>query len=347
MHFLSRNWESLLLFSLFFSLIFGPAFAVFSEYDFASNPDIRSYIGISNFDFDQNPVRRYRVIVPLLASGLALLFGPIFDLIQPWNFNGDSFSLAFSYLLVNTTILSFTFLLLFRICLRLQVSYGAALLGILCLLSSRWTGYFSGLPWVDSLYLLVIVGMMYSFVFEDKRMLVFSLILGPWAKESFVFFIPLCLYFGPIHWKRQLPIILLSGLLVLGFRFGIDHFFSLDPGESYSRDMEHFAQIPDSLRRLFSFHGVYELFSIVGIWAVFILSLKLKALREIIKTMPRFSGYFLLIILLHALLSTELARMFYIGGLIYVLFMAKLFDHLIRNYFNGKFFSNSSTSDKE
>ena len=333
--------------SFFFALLFGSAFAVFSEYDFAANPDIRSYLGISELDFDQSPVRRYRIIIPFLASALSFIFGPVFDLIQPWHFEGAPFSLAFSYLLINTATMSVTFMLIFRAASTLGVSLIAAFLGCLCLVSSRWTGYFAGLPLVDSLYLLSIALMIYSFVAKNNTALAIALILGPWAKEAFVFFIPLCLYYGSLKRTKQIVLLTLTSLAFLLVRYWIDHMFTLDPMESYARDIEHFTQVSMSFRRLFSFHGIYELFSITGFWVLILFFLKRPTLKKVFSDMPKFSWAFIAIVIIHALLSTELARMFYIGGLLYVLLMSLVFHNLIEDRLPTLFSSKASINDKE
>lgn len=327
--FLQSHWPAF-LFSL--AVILGPAYALFDSfhYDPAEHHDLTTYLGLANFDFDQSPIRRYRVIVPMLASGIEWLFGSFFARVEPWYFPGGDFPLGISFLLVNSLIMALAGVFVFRLSRAWEASVPAAALGLIAVLSCRWTAYMAGLPLVDSLYFLIVVLVLYALKTGHKKLLILTIFLGPWAKESFLFIAPLIFLFGPVNRWKQTLYFLLSGLLVFAFRYGYDSLLGLPFTESLQADFSHFGIILRSLQRLFSFHGLYEIFSIVGIWGLLLLlPLFLKTFRQKVK--PLFSTEILLflgIVLLHALLSTELARMFYLAMPVLAVLYARIADQL-------------------
>ena len=58
--------ENIIVFLFCFAVLLGPAYSLFDSYNYdtEANPDIKTYLGLANFDFDQSPIRKYRVIVP-------------------------------------------------------------------------------------------------------------------------------------------------------------------------------------------------------------------------------------------------------------------------------------------
>ena len=147
-----------MLFLFCFAILFGPAYALFDSYnyDLVANPDLRTYLGLANFEFDQNETRKYRVIIPFLAAGVNYVFGPFFSVMEPHTFPGPDFSLCLSFLLVNCTCMALFGVLVYRLCKAFGVSVLAAIIGLLSALTCRWASYLAGLPLVDSLYMGVI-----------------------------------------------------------------------------------------------------------------------------------------------------------------------------------------------
>ena len=107
-----------MLFLFCFAILFGPAYALFDSYnyDLVANPDLRTYLGLANFEFDQNETRKYRVIIPFLAAGVNYVFGPFFSVMEPHTFPGPDFSLCLSFLLVNCTCMALFGVLVYRLC---------------------------------------------------------------------------------------------------------------------------------------------------------------------------------------------------------------------------------------
>lgn len=310
-----RPYSGWIIFLFSYAVLFGPAFALFSEYtyDLEAMPDLATYLGLAEFDFNQSPVRRYRVIVPFLAAAIDAVLGGLFEQLSPYTFPGPDFSLCFSFLVVNSTLMALFGLVVYRLARACEAGPLAAAVGLLSVLTCRWTAYLAGLPLVDSLYALVIATTLLSIATQNRSLLVVSILVGPWAKESYLFMVPILFLYAPLRWYRTAGWLALSGLLVFSFRFGYDWYNQLDPGESLTKDLAHVQSIKISLRRLFSFHGLYEVVSIVGIWGLLFLLLIKKDVREFAGAhSPKFSWLFVGIIVLHALLSTELARMLYL-----------------------------------
>lgn len=303
------------LFLTFLAVISGFAFGFADVYNHMSNVDVQTYVGLSEFDFDQHPVRRYRIIIPMLAAGIHFLFGSILNLLSPNDFPGD-FSRIMSFVLVNSVLMALYAVLLFRICTAVidESKYWPAIIGVISVLTCRWTMLIAGSALVDSLYLVVLGFTLLGILKQRLWMLILAIYLGPWAKEAFIFFVPL-LFFAERKYYPKLAIhLVISGVIIFSFRYLFDQSIGAQFGESISRDVSHFEVIPMSLKRLFSFHGLYEVLSIGGIWNIFIIGgLFIKRYRTILKEHIGFIWLVLsLVVLIQALLSFELARMFYL-----------------------------------
>ena len=325
-----------------FAIIFGPAFALFDSYDynFDANPDIETYLGLANFEFDQNPVRKYRIIIPFLAAAINQIFGGLFEYIAPNTFPGPDFSLGFSFLLINCLFMSLFGMMIYRFCRIHGVSQLAAIIGLICVLTCRWTSYAAGIPMVDSLFLCVAAAVLLALKTNNSKLIILTIFIGPWAKESFIFFVPLILLYSDIPKIKQLGLFTLSGILVFTFRYYFDGISNETTGLGMKNGVDHFSNVPDAFRRLFSFHGLYEIVSIVGLWGVLFLGLLNKGIRRIVQNEFNlmFVLYFL-IVFIHALLSVQLSRMFYMATPIIALILALISDQLLKSRSN-----NSKTS---
>ena len=322
----------LLIWFLSLAVVLGPAYTLFDNYtyNFQENPDLETYIGLASFDFDQSPVRRYRVLVPFAAAGTNFILSPILDRVQPWTFPGPDFSLGFSFLLVNSALIALCGLLLFRLCRHFDISITGAILGTLSFLTCRWTAYAAGLPIVDSLYLLVIMLVFLAIRARQDSLIILAILIGPWAKESFIFIAPLVFFFYPMRKGKLFLWFVVSGVIIFCFRYAFDALNGFPVSESIQKDIGHFDQVGNSLERLFSFHGLYEILSIIGLWGISLLLLIKKEFRHALGTMtPSYFYFFLGIVLVHALLSYDLARMFYLATPVLAVWYGKLADALL------------------
>ena len=307
--------SNIFLFVLFFAVIFGAAFGFADVYDHMSNVDVQTYVGLSEFNFDQHPVRRYRIIIPFLASAVHFVLGPLLELLSPNDFPGD-FSRIMSFVLVNSSLMAIYAILIFRICIHFvgKNGYWQAIIGVVSVLTCRWTMLLAGSALVDSLYLIVLGFLLLGILEKRLWMLILAIYIGPWAKEAFIFFVPLLLFAEKRNYLKLLLHLFISGVLVFTFRYFFDQWIGASFDESLARDISHFEVIPMSLRRLFSFHGLYEIFSIAGIWNVIIIAgLMIRDIRKhIVAKLDSLWILLFVLILIQALLSHELARMFYL-----------------------------------
>ena len=330
MHYMSdltRRDIIILLFTL--ALLFGGSFSVIDNYNIDNCVDCQTYLSLSQGDFDQSPVRRYRVIVPLLASFTDKTAGPLFDFFHPDTFNGN-FSLQFSFMLVNSLLMSLFGLLIFRLCYSYTGSLFASLAGLIAVFSCRWTFYISALPLVDSLYLVSIAALLLGIRERNRILVILSVLIGPWAKESYIFLVPLILFYGPLKKSHRAGWLALSGVIVFTFRFCFDRALGSGFTESIAADTEHFGYITESLRRIFSLHGIYDILSVTGLWILLLVpaALQGKLLSSIFKSIDSSVYIYLAAVLLQVLLSTDIARMYYLA----TPFLAILYSMIIARH---------------
>jgi hypothetical protein len=329
----NKNWlKNLFLFAFCFAIIFGPAYAMFDtyNYDMVANPDLKTYLGLSHFDFDQSPIRKYRIIVPFLASGFNYVFHPLFSILAPKSFPGPNFSMCMSFMVINSIFMALFGMVVYRLCKAFGASTIGAIIGLLSALTCRWVSYIAGLPIVDSLYLLIMAMVLLGIKTNNSKLIIIAIFIGPWAKESFIFIAPLIFFFSSVSKKKQLVLFAISALLVFSFRYYFDRISNLPSNVGLQSDFSHFENITDSLKRLFSFHGLYEVFSIFGIWSFLFIFIIKKNVRKLLKqNTPFYLILFLGIVIIHALLSTELARMLYLAAPVLAIWISIISDSII------------------
>lgn len=327
---IESNW---FLFFLFLAVISGFAFGFADVYDHMSNVDVQTYVGLSEFDFDQHPVRRYRVIIPMLAAGVHFVFGSIFTMLSPNDFPGD-FSRIMSFVVVNSALMALYAILVYRICITVlgDSKVWPSIIGVISVMTCRWTMLISGSALVDSLYLVVLGLLLLGILRKELWLVILAIYLGPWAKEAFIFFVPLLIFVENKFYPKIVLHLVISGILIFTFRYLFDQAIGAEFGESISRDVSHFEVIPMSLRRLFSFHGLYEILSIGGVWNLFILiGLFNKKMRTVLKKSIGMIWWVLsVLVLAQALLSHELARMFYLLTPLLAVLISFQFDWISR-----------------
>lgn len=326
---LAINRSDILIFLFSLAIFSGPSYSIMDEFSYSECNDCHTYLALARGETDQSAVRRYRVIVPYMAGLVDRVAGNTLEKVRPWS-SPDDFSLGFSFLVVNSIIMALFSLLLFRLTLFYVTSPVAALIALLAMLTCRWTSYFAGLPLVDSLYLLVIASSLLGIKGGYRGLIIFSIIAGPWAKESFIFVAPLIFLFAPLSRYKQAGWFALSGLLVFGFRFIMDWSAGNSFTESFIADTGHFAYITASAGRLLSFHGLYEIMSVFGIWVLLFIPLfVIKGLyRKIAGSLERYIWWYLPAVLIQMLLSTDIARMFYLVMPVLVIVYAMIIENL-------------------
>lgn len=242
------NWQRFIdvesngfLFIIFLSVISGFAFGFADVYDHMSNVDVQTYVGLSEFNFDQHPVRRYRIIIPMLAAGIYYVFSPILSMLSPNDFPGD-FARIMSFVIVNSVLMAIYAVLIFRIAATVvgKSKFWPAIIGVISVLTCRWTMLISGSALVDSLYLVVLGVLLLGILKQKYSLLVLAIYLGPWAKEAFIFFVPLLIFAERKYYIKLILHLILSGVLIFTFRYLFDHTIGAEFSESISRDLSHF-----------------------------------------------------------------------------------------------------------
>ena len=326
--------EYLLVFMFCVAVIAGPAIAILFENNLLHFPDCTTYLGLAHFDFAQSPVRRYRVIVPFLASALNFLFGRVFTCFRPSYFNNE-YSLAFSFFVVNVSLTALFGVLVYRYCKAFGCSRASALIGTLAMLTCRYTIYMAALPLVDSLFCVVVTLTLLGIKEKSTGLLLWAIFLGPFAKEAFVFIAPLIVFFSHIDKKKQVLFFVISGALVFTYRFLYDRYAPLPSGSGLDADMSHLPNLIHNLPKLFSVSTLFKILMNVGFWAlvpllVFLIS-KVRGIF-VVKALDKYMLWFVLAIIVQMLLSGSMERMFYLAMPLVCVIVALSVDELAGMY---------------
>ncbi len=320
--------ESVLVFGFCMAVLAGPCLSILFQNDLSQFTDCNTYLGLAQFDFEQSAVRRYRLIIPMLASALNYMGGSAFDHLAPTYYKGD-FSLAFSFFAINSVIMAFFGLIIYKYCLSHGLSKVAALIGLVFVLSSRYTYYFAALPFVDSLFCLVIGLTLLGIKNRDSKMLICCIFLGPFAKESFIFIAPLIFFFGSIPKSRQLLYFTISGFAVFSYHCLYDYYYPPKIVGWLMAEMYHFYNFKYTLALLFSFYGAYKMLINIGLW----IGLPLLAWFVSEPFRKRFKSkwdvckiWFLVSVLFQMLLSGSMERMFYLALPVFAVAIAMSFE---------------------
>ncbi len=307
--------EHLLVFGFCLAVIAGPAISALFANDLTYYPDCKTYLGLAHFDFNQSPVRGYRVIIPFAAAAINYISGGIFARLSPSYFNGD-FSLAFSFFVINSFLTASAGLFIYRYCKSFGTDKFSALAGTLAFLTCRYTAATAAYPLVDSLFLVVVTITLLGIKLKNTSMLVTAIFLGPFAKESFIFIAPLIFFFSHIPRLKLLFLFLLSGILVFSFRYGLDAYTLKPFASSFRADFMHMHLLKYNIRKLFSFYTLFKIIMNIGLWGLaplICLGIRPAWGKELVKSFDKYLVWFLVSVLFQMLLSGSMERMFYLA----------------------------------
>lgn len=330
----ARRW--LLPWALGLGVLLNLAYPMYVHYDFSHSPDTRSYLRLAAGRFDSvNVTRRYRVLVPAAAGALARPVAAGYGKIWPQRPAGE-WPRRFAFYLINCLLLSAAGATWWRAARLAGASAGAVGTALLAVLSSRWAEYAAGLPLTDSLYLLVF-GLGY---YAGRRgagagwAVAVALLVGPLAKESFVFLLPWLLWFGrrALGWRGQAAA-LAGGLLALGaVHFAVDAAAGTPPTATFTNAFSHIENLPYSLRRAASVKGVGELLSVFGLFTLPVLAALLDGpggRRVLAPVLGRPEAGLLAVVAVHMLLSGDLGRMGYLAAPVFTAALALVVQAII------------------
>lgn len=211
---------------------------------------------------------------------------------------------------------------------------GSALLALTAMLTCRWTAYWAGLPMVDSLYCLTTILLLLGIHAKRTDFLLLALLIGPFAKEAFIFFVPLIFFFSHLPKWKSLLYIFLSAVVIVAFRYAYDQMTGFDAVKSMTADLGQVGYFKAYWLGMFNPKGLYKLLSGVGVWIIlpiicFAWIPKYKAaLRE---TFKRYMLVFVLIVLFHALFG-QYERHFYLAMPLICLLVALSADVLRKQF---------------
>jgi hypothetical protein len=331
----SRRW--FLPWCLALAVLVNLAYPMYLHYDFSHSLDTRGYLRMAGGRFDSVSVtRRYRVLVPAAAAVVAVPVAQVYGRVWPQRPAGQ-WPLRFAFYVVNCLLLATAGACWFNSARLTGASAAAAALALLAVLTSRWAEYAAGLPLTDSLYLLVF-GLGYYAVRRGPGAgwaVAGALLLGPLAKESFVFLLPWLLWFGrpALSWPRQL-LALAGGLLALfAVHNWVDARIAAAPSESVSNAFEHLENITYSLLRAASPKGIGELLSIFGLFTLIpgvalVFRKGRAAARQLwLSSLGKAEAGLLVVVAIHMLLSGDLGRMGYLAAPVFVALLGLFFTH--------------------
>jgi len=299
-------------------MLLNMAYPMYVHYDFSHSLDTRSYLRLASGRFDSvNVTRRYRVLVPAVAGTLARPIAQVYGKIWPQRPAGE-WPRRFAFFLVNCGLLGAAGATWWRAARQAGASTGTVAVALLAVLSSRWAEYIAGLPLVDSLYLLVFGWSYYAWRRGPGAgwAVALALLLGPLAKESFVFLLPWLLWFGrrALGWRWQLAA-LAVGVAALGaVHYWIDKAAGVPHTDTITNALAHAENITYSLQRAASPKGLGELLNIFGLFTLpVLLALARPAGRQALApVLGSAEATLLVVVLVHMLLSSELGRMGYL-----------------------------------
>ena len=265
--------------------------------------------------------------MPAAAAAVAWPLARVYARIWPQRAATD-WPLRLGFYLVNTLLMAAVGAVLYATARRYGAPPAAAALAVVVVLSSRWAVYLAGLPLVDSLYLLVFALAFYAVQARSGVVLALVLGLGPLAKESFVFLVPWLLWPGraALPGRQLLGWLTLGTLLALAVRYWIDRQAGAPFAASVNNAMSHVENIRYSLGRLLSVKGAGEIFSIFGFgWLALLAGGRGNSgRRPWWATLGWPALGFLAVVLVHMLLSGELARMGYLAAPVFTVALALL-----------------------
>ncbi|MDX5347003.1 MAG: hypothetical protein LPK19_07130 [Hymenobacteraceae bacterium] len=322
--------HQLLVYLFALGIIIGSAYTMYVHFDFSHSTDSKSYIKMAQGDFDVTITHRYRVLVPFAAAAVAWPMQQVYKKIWPHRAASD-WPLRIGFFVINSLLVAWFGLLLYLICRNYGASGWSSLVAVTAVLTSRWAVYSAGLPLIDSLFLVTVALAFYGIKAEKKWALVLAILLGPLAKESFIFFAPIIFFYGRALPKlQQVLLFVLAGALAFFIRFTIDAQVqaTADAG-GLQNAFEHVENIILSIKRIFSVKGIGELFSVFGVFTLVLIAgfFGGKAQRQQwLGQLDVVCLWWMLAVAVQVLLSHDVGRMTYLTAPVFAASVALILD---------------------
>ncbi|WMJ74580.1 hypothetical protein RCC89_15615 [Cytophagaceae bacterium ABcell3] len=322
--------QHILVFLICFGAVLGNNYLTYLHFDYSGIPDAASYLKMGEGNFDVTATHRYRVVVPALAAATAIPINKVYEKLWP-NRSESQWPLKFSFYLINSFLFSLAAYLIFLTCLAYKASVISSLIALIAVISSRWVQVMAAIPMTDSFYLLVIALSVYGMKKQSPALLATAIVLGPLAKESFIFIAPIILFYGrnTIPFIKQAPLFVLGGILAFGTRHLIDLHLTIAATESLNNAFAHFENFKHTFFRLFSIRGAGEILSVYSIFSLIIFIGLTGGKNERNKWIKYLDGpclFLPIVIILHMFLSTEAGRMMFFASPVVAVVMALILD---------------------
>ncbi len=327
--FINLKREDIFAFLVALTVLISGAYSVYRHYDFSYSEDAHSYMKMAQGDFQHlSMTHQYRIIEPAIAGVIALPIDLIYNKIWPER-SGIEWSLRLSFFIENVLLMAFFGFFLFRLARNEGVAFWYALLAMIFLLTTRWGIDNAGLPLVEALYLLCVVLLAYSIQKNNLWLQLAVIFVGCFAKEAFIFELPILLLFSQQPKFKLLLGIILTSIIVWATRYCIN----LHVGASYPQEIanftRHFYNIQTNLLGALKPKGWFETFSAVGLGGGFILcglfnsAIRKTAFRQI----PMWAWAIGISAVVQGSLG-EWGRMLYYACPLYVLLIAKTLEFM-------------------
>jgi hypothetical protein len=288
-------------------------------------------MNIAQFNFNnQSLIRKYRIIVPAMAKAISIPISTFYYKLVTDKRDKYNWPLLTGFFLINSILMAMAAVLIYKIMEFQKLSLISMAVGLMAFLTGgRWAGIIAAHPVTDSLTILSISAIVYGLIKPNKFLLAAGIIIGLISKESVALFFPMALLFASKQTRATVVISIMAALVFyFGIKYFIDNASATAMQASFSEDFDTIGSIKMSIQKFFSAKGMADIFSVYGFFSlVFITGIFFKEFREMIR--PSFNWLFIVFtatIFAHMLLSTELARMFYLGSALFIPFIAKCFE---------------------
>lgn len=339
---------SILVFFVALTVLVSGAYSVYRHYDYSYSADADSYVRMAQGDFYHTSItHRYRWIEPVAVGAIAKPMGVVMNLV--WKGRGNSeMAVRFLFFGLNVVLMACFGVFLFKIALSENVKMPFALLTMIFLLTTRWGIDAAGLPLVEALYLVTIVAFARGLQTQNWRLLAFAILIGPMAKEAFVFYLPLSILalsqknninitqntdLNPVTKKifstkkyavYLIGLLCLSAILCLSSRYYIDQKTGTHYAQETHNFVRHLHNIRTNAMAALKPKGWFEAFSAVGLGGIMLLTtLIIKDLRHsILPKIPIWAWAIFAVAILQGLLG-EWGRMLYYACPFYAIWLGK------------------------
>lgn len=150
------------------------------------------------------------------------------------------------------------------------------------------------------------------------------------AKESYVLVIPIIFILSKTPKIQLFVFFILAGILSWLTHYWIDLNTVESVTKSISTDLDHVYNVRESIKRIFSIRGIGELATVLGLFSI-LLVIGFTGGRDGIKSWAKYCDnivwWFIPVVLIHALLSTEVARMLYFGSACWAIMLGLIWDN--------------------